>query len=94
MGYSSTTGVILYWNIYQTFVIKIVHHVLFDGYNSSISMEDKHTPCYLLLLQDPESHINNSDFLKFITCELDLTSTPFSDTTILKYEIELPPSGN
>ena len=28
-----------------------------------------------------------------IPCELDLTSTPFSDTTIITYEIELPPSG-
>ena len=28
-----------------------------------------------------------------IPCELDLTSTPFCDTTITTYEIELPPSG-
>ena len=28
-----------------------------------------------------------------ITCELDLTSTPFRDTKILTYGIELPPSG-
>ena len=28
-----------------------------------------------------------------IPCELDLTSTPFYDTKILTYEIELPPSG-
>ena len=28
-----------------------------------------------------------------ITCELDLTPNTFSDTTILTYEIELPPSG-
>ena len=27
-----------------------------------------------------------------IPCELDLTSTPFSDTTIITYDIELPPS--
>ena len=26
-------------------------------------------------------------------CELDLTSTPFSNTTIIIYKIELPPSG-
>ena len=29
-----------------------------------------------------------------ITCELDITSTPFCDTTSLACEIELPPSGN
>ena len=29
-----------------------------------------------------------------IPCELDLTSTPFYDTKILIYEIELTPSGN
>ena len=29
-----------------------------------------------------------------ITCELDLTSTPFSNTQILTYEIELHSSGN
>ena len=29
-----------------------------------------------------------------IPCELDLTSTPFNDTPILTYEIELYPSGN
>ena len=28
-----------------------------------------------------------------IPCELDLTSTPFCYTRILRYEIELPPSG-
>ena len=29
-----------------------------------------------------------------IPCKLDLTPTPFHDTTILTYEIELPPSVN
>ena len=28
-----------------------------------------------------------------IPCKLDLTSTPFIDTKILTFEIELPPSG-
>ena len=28
-----------------------------------------------------------------IPCEPDFTSTPFRDTAILKYKIELPPSG-
>ena len=29
-----------------------------------------------------------------IPCELDLTSTPFSYTTIIIYEIDIPPYGN
>ena len=29
-----------------------------------------------------------------IICELDITSTPFFDTIILTYKIELPNSGN
>ena len=29
-----------------------------------------------------------------IPCELDLKFTPFHDTTIITYKIELPPSGN
>ena len=28
-----------------------------------------------------------------IPCELDITSTPFGDTTIITYKIELPPYG-
>ena len=53
---------------------------------------DKHTPGSLLLWQDPESHIHNSDLLKLIPGELDITSTPFRDETIITYDIELPPS--
>ena len=47
----------------------------------------------ILLQQYPEGHINNSDLLNLIPYELDLTSTPFKDETIVTYEIELPPSG-
>ena len=93
MGYAANTGVILYWNTYQPFVIHRYYHVLFDEHNSLISIEDKHIPYYLLLQQDPESIIHNSDLLKFILRELDLTSTQLCDTTILTYEIELPPDG-
>ena len=32
--------------------------------------------------------------LQLIPCEIYPTSTPFRDTKILAYEIELPPSGN
>ena len=93
MVYVATTGVILYCKTDQPFVIHRDHHVWFDEYNYSLSIEAKHAPGYLLLKQDPESHIIHSDLLNLITCELDLTSTPFCDTEILTYEIELPPSG-
>ena len=94
MGYAATTVVILYLGLYQPFVIHRAHHVWFDEYNSRLSIEDKHTPGSLLLQQYPEYHIHNSDFLYLIPYELDLTSTKFCDTTILTYEIELPPPGN
>ena len=93
MGYADTTGVILYWKPDQPFIIHRAHHVWFDGYNSSLSIEDKHTPGSLLLRQDPEDHIHNSELLNLIPCELDLTSTPFRYETIITYDIELPPSG-
>ena len=86
MGYAATKGVILYWKSDQPFIIHKSHHVWFDEYNSRLSIEYNHTPGSLLLRQDPESHIHDSDLLNLITCELDLTSTPFSDETIIKYD--------
>ena len=74
MGYAATAGVIIYWKPDQTFVIHRDHHVWFDEYNSRLSREDKHTPGYLLLCQDPEGHIHDSELLHLIPCELDLTS--------------------
>ena len=93
MGYAATTVVILYWKPDQPIVIHRAHHAWFDEYNYPLSILDKHTPCSLLLKQDHEGHINNSDLLNLISFELDLTSTQFFDTTIITYEIELPPSG-
>ena len=93
MVYTATIGVILYWKPYQPFIIHRAHHVWFDEYNSSLSIEDKHTPGSLLLWQDPEGHIHNSDLLNLIKCELDITSNPFRDETIITYDIELPTSG-
>ena len=93
MEHAATTGVILYWKPDQPFIIHRSHHVLFGEYNSSLSIEDNHTPGSLLLRQDPEVHIHHSDLLNLIPCELDLTSTPFRDETIITYDIELPPSG-
>ena len=81
MGYAATTGVILYWKPDQPFIIHRAYHVWFDEYNSRLSIEDNHTPGSLLLRQDPEGHIHNSDLLNLIPCELDLTSTPFRDET-------------
>ena len=49
MGYEDTTGVIIYWKPDQTFVIHRTNNVWFDEYNSCISIEDKHSPGYLLL---------------------------------------------
>ena len=93
MGCADTTGVIIFWKPYQPFIIHRPHHVWFDEYSSRLSIEYKHTAGYLLLRQDPEGHIHYSDLLNLIPWELDLTSTPFSDETIITYDIELPPSG-
>ena len=57
--YAYTTGVIFYWSLDQPFVIQISHHVLFDEYNYSISIEDKHPPSSLLLQQDLEICVHN-----------------------------------
>ena len=85
MVYSAIIGVILYWKPYQTFLIHRAHHVWFNEYNYLLSIEYKHNPGYLLLQQYPESNVHNSDLLNLITCELDLTYTPFCDTKILTY---------
>ena len=94
MGYADTTGVILYWKPDQTFIIHRSHNVWFDEYNYRLYTEDKHNPGSLLLWQDPEGHIHDSDVLNLIPFEHDITSTPFSDETIITYDIDLPPSGN
>ena len=93
MGYADTTGIILYWKPDQPFVIHRAHHVWFDEYSSCLYIEDNHTPDSLLLRKYPESHIHYSYLLNLIPCELDITSTPFSDITIITYDIEWPPSG-
>ena len=83
MGYEATTGVILYWNLDQTFVIHRSNNVCFDEYNFNLSIEDNHTPCYLILQQHPESIIHISDIFNLILCDIDLTSTTFRNTTII-----------
>ena len=93
MQFLATTGVIIYWKPDQNFVIHRSHHVLFDEYNFRLSIEYKHTTGSLLLHKYNKSHINNSELLNLIPRELDITSTPFFDTKILIYKIELPPSG-
>ena len=85
MGYAASIGVIVYWKPDQPFVIHIDNHVWYDKYYSHLSIEDKHTPGYLLLQQDNESLVHNSDLLNLIPFELDITSTPFSDKTIITY---------
>ena len=85
MGYSTTTGVIIYWNLDQPFVFHRFHHVWSDEYNYRLSIENNHTPGFFLLRYYPETPIPNSDLLNFIPCELDLTYTTFSYSTILTY---------
>ena len=93
MRYEATTEV-LYWNPDQNFSIYRSHNYCFDEYNSLLSMQDKHTTDYLPLQQNKESILYHSDLLNFIPSEIDITSTPFSDTIILTYDIELPLYGN
>ena len=93
MGHADTKGVILYWKPDQPFIIHRSHHVLFGEYNYRLSIEDKHTPGPLLLRQYPEGNIHDSDLFNLIPCKLDITSTPFSDETIIAYKIELTPYG-
>ena len=93
MGYSDTTGVILYWKPDQPFGIHRSHHFWFYGYKSRFSIEYKHTPGSLLLQKDSGVSIHYSELLNFIPCEIDLTYPIFSDKTIITYKIELPPSG-
>ena len=93
MVYAATTEVILYWKPYQHFFFHRDYHAWFDESNFRLSIEDNHTPGSLFLRQYPESHIHDSDLLNLIPCELDLVSTPFCDTTILTYKIELHPYG-
>ena len=86
MVYVAHTRDIIYWKINHPFVIHRDHHVWSDEYNSRLSIEDNHTSVDLLLRQDPEIHINKSDLLNFIPCELDLTYTTFCGTNILSNE--------
>ena len=93
MGYAATTGAILYCKPGQTCVIRRSHHAWFDEYTSCLSIEYKHTPFSLLLQEYPEIVIHNLDPLNLIPCEIDLTSTPSSDTKTVTYEIEVTPAG-
>ena len=85
MGYVDTTGVIIYWKLDQPFAIHRYDHVWFDEYSYCLHIKDKHTTGSLLLLQDTEIHIHNSDLLNLIPCKIDLTSNTFGDTKILTY---------
>ena len=87
MVYTATTGLIFYLKLDHPFVIHRAHHVYFYEFNSLISIEDNHTTGSLLLWKDPEGNFHESDLIKFIPYELDLTYTPFSDTTTITYEI-------
>ena len=88
MIYAATTGFIIYWKPDKPFVIQRAHHNWFDEYNSCPSIEYKRTQGSLILRKDSESNLHNSDLLNLIPYELDITYTPFIDTTITAYEIE------
>ena len=94
MGYADNTGFILYWKSVQNFYIHRYHNYWFDEYNHRLSIQDNYTPGSLILQKYPESLLHNLDLINLIPCELDLTSTPFSDTIFITHEIELPPSRN
>ena len=94
MGYAATKVVIIYWKLDKTFFIHRSHHVWFDEYNYRLSIEDKHNPGCLILQKDHGIRFHHSDLLNLIPCEIYPTSTSFHDTTIIIYEIELPPSEN
>ena len=87
MVYAATIGAILYWKLDQPIFIHRAHHVWFGEYNSCLYIEYRHTPGSLILQQDHEDRILHSDLLNLIPCELDITSTSFSDAKIITYEI-------
>ena len=82
MGYETTIGIIIYWNLYQTFVIRIAHHAWFDEHNYCLSKEYTHIPSYLLLQQDPQSLHHNMDLINLIPCELDLTYITYKTNSV------------
>ena len=86
MGYADTTVVTIYWKPYRPFFIHRSHHNCFDSYNSRLSIEENHNPGSLILQKYHESIIHHSDLINLIPCELDLSSIPFFDTTVLTYE--------
>ena len=47
--YLATTGAIVYWKPDKPFVVHRAHHIWFDEYNYPLSIEDHHTPGYLIL---------------------------------------------
>ena len=92
MAYVATKGFIIYWKPYHTFSINREHHVWFDEYNYGLYIEDRHTPGSLRISQSPEIILHIQDMINFISCELDITSTPFFHIKSLTYKIELTTS--
>ena len=88
MVYVATKGGILYYNPEQNLYIHRSHHDWFNEYNYQISPKDKHTPGTLILQKYPEIRLHHLDILNLIPCKLDITSTPFSDTTTITHETE------
>ena len=94
MGYAANTVVFLYWKPDQPYYIHRFYHAWFDKYNYRLSTEENHTPGSLLIQQDTESLIHDSDLLNLITCEIYLTSNKCFDATMTTYDIDTPPDGS
>ena len=90
----STTGVIFYWILNRLCYIHRAHHAWFDEYNSHVSYEENHTPGSLHL-QHNSGIIFQHHYIQIdlITYELKLSDTPFTKSTIVNYELEIPPQG-
>ena len=79
MGYANDIGVIIYWKLDQPFFTHRSHTVWFDEYNFRLSIEDNYTPGSLILQRGTESIVHHLDLINFITFEIYLASTPFSN---------------
>ena len=87
MGYVATILVILYYDTDQHVDINRSYCVWFNEYISSLSMENNHTPGYLIF-----QNILKVFFIIW-TCSTLLHAKLILHWTILTYEIEIRPSG-
>ena len=82
MVYAATTGVIIYYKPDLPYYLHRYHHEWFGEYRYRVYIEDRHTTVYLIVQQDSESLIHNSDILNLVPYYINLTYTPFCDANI------------